>query len=862
MGGGPESGIYKSTDAGKNWRKLTVGLPKGHMGKIGLAVSPQKPNVVYATIEADQKEKGFYRSANRGESWEKRNSYISGGTGAHYYQEIYADPHRFDRVYQMDFLLRVTNDGGKTFKPLGEENKHVDNHAMGFVADSPNYMLVGSDGGLYESWDLGKTWRFFANLPVTQFYKMALDTSLPFYNVHGGTQDNSSQLGPSRTLNVNGIRNSDWTITLFADGHGCAFDPKDPNIIYAEWQIGNLVRYDKRSGEVISIKPQPEKGEDPPRWNWDSPLLVSPHSHTRIYFGSQRVYRSDDRGDSWTAISPDLSRNIFRLEQEIMGKTWSPDAMWDHGAMSYYCNTTTLAESPLKEGLIYAGTDDGLIQVTEDGGKNWRKISKLPGVPEFAYVNDIRACKHNVDTVFAALDNHKKGDYKPYLLKSTDRGRTWVSIAGDLPDRHLVWSVVQDHKKADLLFAATEFGIFATMDGGKKWIKLKGGVPTISFRDIEIQERENDLVGASFGRGFYILDDYSPLRHMSREALEKEFLLFPVKKALMYIPMQPLGSSDKAEQGHGFFTAPNPPFGAVFTYYLKDSLKTRKQLRKEKEKILEKAGKSVPFPGWAQLRLEDGEDKPAVVITITDADGQVVRRLTGPVSKGIHRTAWDLRYPSIDPVKLDLSGLSLWERPSTGPLVVPGTFHVLISKWVDGVLTPLGPARTFEVESLALATLPVKDRNELLAFQAKAGELQRAMMGASKVLKEAERQLKFIKKALPATPKASPQLGRTVFDLEKRLREIGTVLNGDRTVRRRDEATSPSLIRRVSRQLNSTGPITAGVKRNYEIAAADFSTLLEKLRELVDKDLKKLQEDLEAAGAPWTPGRGVPKWKK
>ena len=862
MAGGPESAIYKSTDAGKNWRKLTVGLPKGNMGKIGLAVSPQKPNVIYATIEADEEEKGFYRSENRGESWEKRNGFISGGTGPHYYQEIYADPHRFDRVYQMDYLIRVTDDGGKTFKFLGEENKHVDNHAMGFLSDDPDYLLVGTDGGLYETHDLGKTWRFFANLPVTQFYKLTLDTSYPFYNVHGGSQDNSSQLGPSRTLNVHGIRNSDWMITLFADGHGCAFDPKDPNIIYAEWQVGSLVRYDKRSGEIISIQPQPGKDEDPPRWNWDSPVLVSPHSHTRIYFGSQRVYRSEDRGNSWTAISPDLSRNIFRLDQEIMDKKWSADALWDHSAMSYYGNTTTLAESPLKEGLIYAGTDDGLIQVTEDGGKNWRKISKLPGVPEFTYVNDIRACKHDVDTVFVALDNHKNGDFKPYLLKSTDRGRTWVSIAGNLPDRHFVWSVVQDHEKAGLLFAATEFGIFVTIDGGVKWTKLKGDMPTIAFRDIEIQERENDLVGASFGRGFFILDDYSPLRYITNAALEKEFLVFPVKKALMYVPMEPLGSSGKAEQGHAFFTAPNPPFGAVFTYYLKEELKTRKQQRREKEKKLEQARQSVPFPGWEQLRLEEGEEKPAVILTITDAGGQVVRRLSGPVSKGIHRVAWDLRYPPIDPVELDDAQRQSWESPAVGPLVVPGTFHVQLSKWENGMFTPLGQPRAFQVESLELATLPAADRNELSAFQVKAGELQRAMMGAGEVLKEAEQRLKYIKKALFDTPKASPQLNSTVYTLDKRLREIRTRLYGDRTMRRRDEAVSPALIRRVSRQLNATGPITADVKNNYEIAAADFAAVLEELRNFVDRDLKKLQEDLEAAGAPWTPGRGVPEWKR
>ena len=423
MGGGPESGIYKSTDAGKTWRKLTVGLPNGDMGKIGLAVSPQKPNVLYATIEASDKEKGFYRSDNRGESWEKRNSYTSGGTGPHYYQELYADPHQFDRVIQMDVRMNVTDDGGKTFYRFNEKYKHSDNHALAFDPNDPDYLIAGTDGGLYETWDRGQTWKFIANLPVTQFYKLSLDNSLPFYNVHGGAQDNSSQMGPSRTLSENGILISDWFITSGADGYASAIDPEDPNIIYCEWQTGRLQRYDKKSGELVSIQPQPEKDEDPPRWNWDSPVIISPHSHTRIYFASQRLYRSDDRGDNWAPVSPDLSRGIFRYSQEIMGKVWSVDALWDHGAMSYYGNITSITESPLKEGLIYVGTDDGLIQVTEDGGKNWRKVEQFPGVPGYTFVNDVRASNHDADTVFAVLDNHKRGDFKPYVVKSIDRGR-------------------------------------------------------------------------------------------------------------------------------------------------------------------------------------------------------------------------------------------------------------------------------------------------------------------------------------------------------------------------------------------------------------------------------------------------------
>jgi photosystem II stability/assembly factor-like uncharacterized protein len=482
MDGGPESGIHKSTDGGRTWRRLHHGLPTENMGKIGLAISPQDPDVLYATIELANRTGGFWRSADRGETWEKRNDYLSGGTGPHYYQELYACPHRFDRVYQMDVRMHVTEDGGRTFRRMTERNKHSDNHALAFDRDDPDYLLAGSDGGLYESWDRGESWKFVANLPITQFYKVAVDYDEPFYNIYGGTQDNSTQGGPSRTDNVNGIRNSDWFITVFADGHQPAVDPTNPDIIYSEWQEGNLVRHDRRTGEIVYIQPQPEEGEPWERFNWDSPILISPHDPARLYYASQRVWRSDDRGDSWTPISGDLTRALDRLALPMMGRVWSFDSPWDMSAMSAFGTVTSLAESPLVDGLVYAGTDDGIIQVTEDGGATWRRIDKLPGVPSMFFVNDIKADLHDPDTVYAVVDDHKSGDFTPYVLKSADRGRTWTSIAGDLPDRHIVWRLVQDHERPELLFAGTEFGVFFTIDGGWHWVKLTGGVPVIPFR--------------------------------------------------------------------------------------------------------------------------------------------------------------------------------------------------------------------------------------------------------------------------------------------------------------------------------------------------------------------------------------------
>jgi photosystem II stability/assembly factor-like uncharacterized protein len=862
MAGGPESGIYKTTDGGESWKELKVGLPQGDMGRIGLAVSPFDPRVVYATIEASEKERGFYRSDDRGESWEKRSNYISGGTGPHYYQEIYADPHEFDRVYQMDVWTHVTDDGGKTWGRLNEVHKHSDNHALAFVPDDPDFLLAGNDGGLYQSWDRGQTWTYAANLPVTQFYKIALDNSEPYYHVHGGTQDNSSQMGPSRTLNINGIRNNDWVITTGADGYACAIDPENPDIIYAETQNGNLNRFDRKSGELVRIQPSEQAGDEPYRWNWDSPVIISPHSHTRLYFAAQFVFRSDDRGNSWTRISPDLTRSTFRYEEEIMGRTWSIDALWDHGAMSMYSTITALSESPVEEGLIYACTDDGLIQVTENGGENWRKIDNIPGIPGRCFVNDIRASQHDPDTVMAALDNHKTGDFKPYLILSRDRGRTWKPVTKDLPGRMIVWAITEDHKQPGMWFIGTEFGIYFTRDNGSHWTELKGGLPTIAFRDIEIQEKEDDLVGASFGRGIYILDDYAPLRHMDAGTLGREAALFPVKKASMYVPRRPLSLRGKAFLGDNFYIAPNPPFGAVISYYLKDPLQTIKEKRRAEESKLRTAGKTIMFPGWDRLRKEEQEDKPAVILTIRDASGQVVRHLTGPAGTGFHRIAWNLRYPDLSPTRLEDREMEPWSDPPAGPLAAPGEYSVSLSKRVNGEFIPLADPQTFQVESLGLASLKTEDRKALLAFQKKVGELQRAAMGAASAVQESIRQIQYMKKALINTPDADPGLYKAALSLEKDLQDAMTQLYGDRTVRRYSEATAPSLIHRLDAQIQATAPITETHNQNYQIAAGEFDKLEETLRRLVETELKNLGEALEAAGAPWTPGRGIPEWKK
>jgi len=428
VNGGPETGVFKSTDKGRTWTELKSGIPGEDKGKIALAVSPQRAQVLYASIELAEGKGGFWRSENGGESWTKMSDYVSGGTGPHYYQEIYCDPHRFDWVYHANVRLGRTVDGGKTWETVESPWKHVDNHAVAFHPADPDFLLVGCDGGLYRSFDRGQTFNFFPNLPLTQFYKVDVDYDEPFYHVVGGTQDNSTQYGPSQTGNTSGIRNMDWQVIIGGDGHDCAIDPEDPNIIYGESQQGYIRRVDRRTLETTDIRPRPESGADDLRFNWDSPILISPHSHTRVYFGSKQLHRSDDRGDSWTAISPDLSRNRDRYTLEHMDRVWSINAIYDTSAMSRYGNITSISESPLQEGLIYVGTDDGLIQVTEDGGQHWRRIDQVYGVPAEAFVNDIKADRDDVNTVYAVFDNHKTGDFSPYLVKSADCGHTWHSL--------------------------------------------------------------------------------------------------------------------------------------------------------------------------------------------------------------------------------------------------------------------------------------------------------------------------------------------------------------------------------------------------------------------------------------------------
>jgi photosystem II stability/assembly factor-like uncharacterized protein len=862
INGGPESALYKSTDAGATWNKLSAGLPTTEIGRIGLAISPADPNVIYAQIEAADRKGGIFRSSDRGGSWEKRNDF---DTTAMYYARIVADPKDVDRLYVMNVFLMVSDDGGRTLRRLGERSKHVDNHDIWIDPNNTDHYLVGCDGGVYESYDRGATWDFKSNMPIMQVYDVTTDNSAPFYNVYGGAQDNFSVGGPARTRSASGITNADWFVTLGGDGFRSQVDPEDPNTIYAEYQNGGLARFDKRTGERISIQPSVGRGEEPLRWNWDSPFIISPHSHTRIYFAADKLFRSDDRGDSWQVVSGQLSRALDRDKLQVMGRLWSIDAVAKNASTAFFGNASALTESPKKEGLIYVGTDDGLIQVTEDGGKTWRKIDKFPEVEDMAYVSRIVASSHDANTVYAAFENHQNADFKPYLLKSPNAGRTWISIKSNLPANGPVWGIAEDHVNPNLLFAGTEFGLFFSVDGGQKWIQFKGGLPTIQVRDITIQKRENDLVIATFGRGIYILDNYTALRLVKPETLKQDAALFPVKDALMYIQAQPLGGRGKMFQGESFYTAENPPFGATFTYYLKDALKTRKEKRQEAEKEIAKKNGIISIPPRADLTAEEEEEAPTVIFTITDSGGRVVRRLTGPITAGMQRVSWDLRYPpaTLPPPPNPETEDPFSEGPA-GPLVMPGTYRVSVAKRVDGVITALAQPQEFLVVVEGQENMLATDRAALVEFQQKAARLQRAVSGALEAANALKPRLVLIRRALLETPAAPEQLLADATALDRRTNDVLRALRGDNALRARNVNLPPSIAERVGdivgAQRTSTSRPTQTHMNQYALAAQEFETTLSQLRQLIEVDLARLEKQMEAAGAPWTPGR-IPEWK-
>ena len=890
MGGGPGSGIYKSVDGGNTWNKINKGISGENKGKIGLAISPMNSDILYAAVELEKRKGAVYRSNNRGGSWTKMSETVSGGTGPHYYQELVASPFEFDKIYLMNVRMLVSDNGGKTFYTMSEKSKHSDNHALTFKKNDPSYMLVGTDGGIYESFDGSKNWKYVSNLPITQFYKLAVDDAVPFYNIYGGTQDNNTQVGPSRTVRSEGITNSDWEVVLGGDGHQPATEPGNPNIVYAQWQQGNINRIDRTNGETVYIKPQAGANEPKLRFNWDSPILVSKHDSKRIYFGSQKVWRSDNRGDSWTAISEDLTKDQERFSLPVMGRVQSIDNAWDVYAMSTYNTITSLAESKVNEKVLYAGTDDGIIQNTKDGGKTWNKtnVESLPGVPSSAFVNDIKADLYDEQVAYVVLDNHKFGDYTPYVLKTENGGKTWKSITNGLPSVTITWRIVQDHKKQNILFLGTEYGVYVSLNKGEKWHKFSSGLPTIPVRDLTIQERENDLVLATFGRGFYVLDDYSALREINESSINESALLFSPRKALQYNQMRGGTSSG----GSANFVAKNPMYGATISYYIKENVVSKKEKRKKSElpekvdntiieklkkvgyattesildeetKVLAKKAetkkenieqlktalessrtKDIPFPGWEKLDEERQQTKASAVVIIKNNKGDIVSQLSGPLAKGMNIVNWNLmeKTPTLT---INSRNRDVYK------LAAPGIYSIELYQRVEGRLTKLAGPKTLEVESIRTGTLknPLAEKQleheeAIVAFTKVVNRYSHQFGKANKKLESYQTNLEYI-------TSNNQNLTEKVYQLIELKNELNIALYGSPSKNEVGEKTEVSIASRLWKArgpLNSYGATTLHME-SLAIAESLFGKLQLKM-DLYFNEIEKLGKELQKAGAP------------
>jgi photosystem II stability/assembly factor-like uncharacterized protein len=857
ISGGPESAVYKSTNGGKSFDKIMKGLPGGDIGGMGLAISPVNPDVLYLIVEAQGESGGFFRSVNRGASWEKMNSYHASGQ---YYNKIICDPKDVDRVFSLDTYTQVTVDGGRTFTRVSNNGRHVDDHAMWIDPSNTDHWYIGGDGGIYETYDNGKNFIFKSNLPVTQFYRVAVDNSYPFYYIYGGTQDNNSMGGPSASTS-NGVVNDDWFVTQGGDGFWVAIDPEEPNIVYTESQYGNASRYDRKSGESVSIKPFPGEGELTYRWNWDTPILISPHNNKRIYMAANFLFRSEDRGSNWTTISPDLTRNENRDNFKVMDKYWPADAVAKNRSTSLWGTIISLTESTVQKDLLYTGSDDGVIAVSEDGGANWRINKTYPGVPEYTYVSDILADKFDANVVYATFNNHKRDDFKPYVLKSTDRGRTWTSISANLPANGPVHTIEQDHINPGLLFIGTEFSFFASFDGGASWTEFNKGLPTIPVRDIAIQEREDALVIATFGRGFYVIDDYTPLRNYSKDISGKPGYIFPIKEAKMFVQ-----TDEFDNQGSMYYIANNPQYGATITYYVDTVPKTDRDIRKEKEKKLFEKGEFIPQPTARELNLEERELKPYLIFTITDEDGTVIRKLYKSASKGVGRVTWNFTHAGYQPVRStekfnpvsEGEGRSRWS--GGGISVMPGKYFVSMAMYAKGEVKELTGPEPFVCKPLDIVTLPATDAAAREKWLKEMSDFAKTAYGAISYAAELDGKVNTIMQTIHQSPDAPASLMAEAAALSDEMEEITYLIRGI-SVGASTEETPPSPVSlsarlsAMSRSLyGNTGDISGIADQQFRILKKEFPVLLARIQK-AGQAVDVLNAKLDEIKAPWTSGR-------
>ena len=833
VGGGPGSGVWKSADGGDSWTKLTEGLPKGDVGRIGLDVSRSSPNVVYATIETKSTgpsgatggtEASIYRSDDFGASWQRMGA---GFSYPWYMGQVRVDPANPDRIYFMGVNLQASNDAGRTFTNTGSA-AHSDHHAMWIDPTDPNHVIIGCDGGVYISRDRTRTVDFVPNLPVSQYYAIAADLREPFYYVYGGLQDNNSWAGPSQTRNRQGITNSDWYATTGGDGFYAMIDPTDPNTVYGESQGGDIVRYDVRTGEQKTIKPVEKFGSKPYRWNWSSPMIISPFDHNTIYFGANYLFKSTSRGDAWTVLGTDLTRQISRDSLPVMGKIWPKDAIARHQGTADYGNITTIDESPLKPGLLYVGTDDGLISITRDDGATWTKIETFPGVPRQTYVSRVVASRTAEGTVYATFDNHRNNDFRPYVLKSTDHGSHWSPIAGNLPVSGSVQVIREHPRNPNLLFVGTEFGAFYSPNGGSSWTPLKYNIPTVAVHDILVHPRENDLVVGTHGRGIYILDDITPLERFA-ETQSSAVTLFPTKPVTEYNPNSsiPGGARGAGALGDRQFAAPNPAFGAMITYFVRDT-------------------------------MTKGGD---VSLAIHDSTGRKVRDLIANKNRGMHRVTWDLRGPAPYTVRPApaAGGPQGRVREIPGAFVLPGRYTARLTLKGPGGFTKETPV---EVRADPLVPLSPAQYTDLYNLRVRVGRLQATVQAAVRTAEQLNEEITDARGALRASS-VSDSVSRQVDAVNREITEVLRKIRGGGADASADDrnVVQPSVQERVNNIAEQIGDVTSPPTQNQretvDQAESDLAREVGRINTLLKGRIPALNAALDAAGVPWSIGRAI-----
>lgn len=720
-GGGPGSAVYRTVDGGANWTKLTKGLPEGTTGRIGLDVYRGNPNTVYALIE--NAKGGVFRSDDRGDNWRKLSELDSRPM---YYSQIRIDPNNEQRVWQLAANMYNSDDGGKTWVSNIVQRIHGDFHALWIDPANSNHVLAGSDGGLHASYDRGRTWDFINTIPLGQFYEVSMDNQKPFW-VYGGLQDNGSWSGPSGTLNSEGITNDDWYRTGGGDGFYSVVDPTDPSIVYVESQNGSMSRLELKTGERKSIKPESRPGEKRYRFDWNSPIIISPYNNRTIYFEGNRVFKSTDRGNTWT-WSDDLTKDQDREKLPIMGALPDKNMLSRHDGVETFGQIVTFAESPIKEGLLYAGTDDGNLQISRDGNRTWKNITaNIPGIPKNTYISRIVPSRYAEGTAYLTLDGHRADDYSTYVFVSNDYGDSWKSIKANLP-AGVTARVIREHpRNQNLLFLGTEFGAYVSFDRGARWTRLQGNFPMVRVDDIQIHPRDNALVLATHGRSVWVLDDLSPLERAADSILASDIHLFDVAPATHFRLY-----NRKGNIGHKWFTAPNPPYGAVINYYLKD------------------------------------KPKDDVKITITNSAGAVARDLKGPKEAGLSRVVWDLRLnsPAPPPEGAGEGGGGGFFGQSRGPRVQPGSYTIKI---VAGDKTASGNVVVQEDPRIQIVEA---DRGKLADAITRVYALQKSADAARKTMRSLNTQITALQTSLKDNPEVSKQTNDSIQKLADQLSQI------------------------------------------------------------------------------------------